>query len=236
MDEMKKQTIIIAGNIGAGKSTLVEYMKNHKLFRNFNCVQEFIDPSWRDLFYSERKRYTGPFEMSCLMGRRARYLTAKKGGQSVFFDRGLIESREIFVQNSFDEGFLSFEELEDYDKRFKKALDELGRTKHEITEWMEAVIVYLKTTPEICFERQKKRVEEKKDTGEVIPLEYFKRLHEYYERFILNIERVYHKWGLPETPHVLIIDATKHLSKDPQYLEETANRVFQKLDELNKPE
>jgi len=228
-----KTMIIIAGNIGAGKSTLLEHLKKNGKFQDFSFVKEFIDKSWRNLFYSDRKRYTGPFEMSCLMGRRARYLTAKRDNRTVFFDRGLIESREIFVQNSFDEGFLSFEELEDYDRRFKKALDEFGRTKEDIKEWMECLIVYLRTSPQTCYERQKKRIEEKKDFGEVIPLEYFERINGYYERFMGNIPEIYRKWGLPSSPHILVIYANKDMLENDKYLEETAQKIIDEINRIN---
>jgi len=226
---MADKVIIIAGNIGAGKTTLIEYIKNKK---SHSCVVEFIDKSWRDLFYSNRKRYSGPFEMSCLMGRKARFLNAKEDGNIVFFDRSLLEGREIFVQNSFDEGYLSFEEMEDYDKRLKKALDDLGRTKEDAEKWMESTIVYLKTSPEICFNRQSKRNSNEDETGkEIIPLSYFQRIHEYYQRFINNLDEVYKKWGLPGKPKVVVIDASKDMNSEEKYLEE----IFQKImEEVNK--
>jgi len=224
---MAKKVIIIAGNIGAGKSTLVKYI-NQK--GNFKCIQEFIDKSWRDLFYSNRKRYTGPFEMSCLMGRKARYLNAKNENSFIVFDRGLIEAREIFVQNSFDEGFLSFADLQDYDTNLKKALDELGRNKEDSERWRESIIVYLKAPPRVCFERQNKRMMEKGDKGEMIPLEYFERIHKYYERFMLNIDETYRRWGLISMPKLLIIDASQDIEKNPQYLERTYQLIRDSLD------
>ncbi len=225
---MAKNVVIISGNIGAGKSTLVGYLKEKG---NFLCIPEFVDRTWRDHFYTDRKNYTSYFEKSCLMARIARHLTAKKHKGIVVFDRGLVDAREVFVQNSHDEGFLSFKQLNSYDHDLREALDSLGRTKEEASQWMETLIVYLRTSPKVCFERQNKRKNSKGETGgEIIPLEYFERIHQYYERYISRIEKVYRKWGLPIRPKLLVIDATKDISKHPEYLESIYKKIKIALD------
>ena len=219
---MAKNVVIISGNIGAGKSTLAKYIDEKE---SFICIPEFIDRSWRDHFYVDRKNYTFYFEKSCLMARVARHITAKKDQGTVFFDRGLIEAREVFVQNSHDEGFLTFKQMNSYDFELKEALDHLGRTKEEAPQWMESIIVYLKTSPEVCFERQRIRNLNKDNGNEIIPLEYFQRLHEYYEKFMNSLPEIYKKWGLPFSPKVLVIDASKDISQDQQYLEQTFKKI-----------
>ena len=219
---MAKNVVIIAGNIGAGKSTLVNYLKQRG---NFLCVPEFIDKTWRNHFYADRKSYTAYFEKSCLMGRIARHITAKKHPGMVIFDRGLIEAREIFVQNSHDEGFLSFKQLNSYDHELREAIDYLGRTDEDAKQWMETLIVYLRAPPKLCFERQKLRVQQLKDEKELIPLEYFERIHEYYEKFITNSENVYKKWGIRHGPRIITIDASQHISQNPQYLEDIYKKI-----------
>lgn len=220
---MAKNVVIISGNIGAGKSTVVNYLQQKG---NFLCIPEFVDKTWRDHFYADRKSYTSYFEKSCLMARIARHITAKKHPEIVFFDRGLIDGREVFVQNSHDEGFLSFKQLNSYDHDLREALDSLGRTKEETGQWMETLIVYLRAPPKVCFDRQKVRKSSKGETGgETIPLEYFERIHNYYERFISRIEYIYKKWGLPVKPKLLVIDASQDISKNPQYLEEIYRKI-----------
>jgi deoxyadenosine/deoxycytidine kinase len=224
---MAKIVITIEGNIGSGKSTLTDYIKQNS---RYHTIQEFIDESWRDLFYSNRKRYTSYFEKSTLSGRIARHVTSKENDGIFVFDRSLIAGREVFVQNSFDEGYLSFWDLKDYDNVLKNALDnDLGRTKEEYKKWGEKLIVFLDASPKICYERQKKRVKEKSHDGEIIPSDYFKRLDSYYKNFINNLPKVFQKWGLPSYPKLLKIDASRDISRDKNYLRMTLRCIKNEL-------
>lgn len=224
---MAKNVVIISGNIGAGKSTLTDYLQKRE---KSLCIPEFVDPSWLEHFYADRKSYTAYFEKSCLLARIARHIKAKGEIGTVFFDRGLIESREIFVQNSFDEGYLSHRELNGYDFELKEALDtRLGRTEHDSKKWLERLVVYMDAPAKLCYDRQKERAMKKGDKSEVIPLEYFDRLEERYMSFISKIDQIYKKWGLPSTPKVLRINATRDISTDKNYLEETADEIMAEL-------
>jgi thymidylate kinase len=99
---------------------------------------------------------------------------------------------------------------------------------------MEVLIVYLKTDPKTCYERQKKRIEEKKDFGEVIPLEYFERIHGYYEGFMNHLPEVYQKWGLPMTPQLLVVDANRDIENDSAYHEEAAQMILNRIAEVSR--
>lgn len=227
---MAKIVITIEGNIGSGKSTLTDYSQKNS---SYHAIQEFIDESWRDLFYSDRKRFTSYFEKSMLFGRIARHVASKENDGIFIFDRSLIAGREVFVQNSFDEGYLSFLDLEDYDNVLKNALDNnLGRTAEEYKKWGEKLMVFLDAPPEVCYERQKKRVKEKGHNGEIIPLDYFKRLDSYYKNFINNLPKVFQKWGLPTYPKLLKIDATRDISKDKRYLQMTLEKITKEVKKL----
>ncbi|MFC1685843.1 deoxynucleoside kinase [Nanoarchaeota archaeon] len=226
---MANKVTIITGNIGSGKSTLADYIGKQG---DFLCIPEFIDKAWRDHFYEDRKGMTAYFEKSCLMGRIARHVTAKKTKGTVFFDRGLIEAREIFVQNSFDEGYMTHEELSGYDLELKRGLDKLGRTKGDLDKWMESTIVYLEAPPEVCYQRQFKRNKTKDETGgEKIPREYFQRINSYYKKLMTSegLKKAYNKWGLSNTPGLVTINASRDFTKngnelDEDYLKETFDR------------
>ena len=95
---MAKYVVLIEGNICAGKTTLVNYINHHSnLFEEFlgdgeefRMIVEFIDHSWLQLFYRDRKKYTSWFEKSCLIGRIGRHFVAREHNGIVFFDRGML--------------------------------------------------------------------------------------------------------------------------------------------------
>lgn len=96
---MAKLVILIAGNICAGKSTLINYLQENKdLFSNvldndeeLRTINEFIDPESLKLFYKDRRKYSSIFEFSCLSGRIVRHSVAEHHNGIVLFDRGIIE-------------------------------------------------------------------------------------------------------------------------------------------------
>ena len=106
---MAKHVILIEGTICAGKTITVEYLKNNKeQFNQFlengehvTTLSEFVDPIGVELFYHDRKKYSGIFEDSCRMGKLNRHLKAKEGSGIYIFDRGMIGGAETFSKNSF---------------------------------------------------------------------------------------------------------------------------------------
>ncbi len=232
---MAKLVILIAGNICAGKTTLLNYLKeNSNVFSKFlqedeelKTVKEFIDPDSLELFYKDRKRYTSIFEFSCLMGRIVRYSLAEQQKGIVIFDRGIIEGAETFVKNSYNEECLSNKDYEDYINKMQTLFDDLLRNSDQ-KKWLEQIIVYLRVSdPEILQERQKKRATK----GETIPIEYLKDLNNCYENYFANIKSVYEKYGL-NYPKVIEIDASKDIKENENHLQECANRIIEAVGEI----
>lgn len=229
---MAKLVILIAGNICAGKTTLLKYLQEHtNLFDKFlsegeelKTVKEFIDLDSLELFYKDRKRYTSIFEFSCLMGRIVRYSLADCTKGIVIFDRGIIEGAETFVKNSYNEECLSNKDYEDYINKMQTLFDDLLRNSDQ-KKWLEQIIVYLRVSDsEILQERQRKRATK----GETIPLEYLKDLNTCYENYFANIKAVYERYGL-NSPRVIEIDASKDIEKDENYLKECAEKIIKEV-------
>ncbi len=223
--------VLIEGNICAGKTTLIKYIEEHKdLFAEFlpengsvKTIVEFIDHSWLKLFYKDRKKYSSWFEKSCLIGRIGRHFVAKEHKGLVFFDRGMLGGALTFCKNSFDEGYLRYDQWNEYLQMLRSGLDDLDRS--EQGRWLEQLIVYLQVKDvDTLIRRQKTRATE----GEIIPREYLERINALYEDFINNVDRIYPEYGL-RPPDVLIIDGSVEFLNEEAYLKYIVDSIIQRI-------
>ena len=217
---MAKYIILVEGNICAGKTTLVNYINEHRSQfeeflgegEEFRTIVEFIDHSWLQLFYRDRLKYTSWFEKSCLIGRIGRHFVAKAHQGIVFFDRGMLGGASTFCRNSFEEGFLRYNQWMEYQQMLRSGLDDLDRTAQG--EWLEQLLIYLKVDDVEVLQRRNRI----RDTeGEDIPAGYLARIGDLYERFIVNIEEIYNDYGL-KPPRVLTVDASVDFLQDESHL------------------
>ncbi len=230
---MAKAVILIAGNICAGKTTLLEHLgRNRHLFAPFlsdgesiETIPEFIDEESRQLFYRNRKKGTFWFELNCLAGRIVRYAKAKEHKGIVVFDRGMIEGMFTFARNSLQAGYLSHTQFQLCRRVLLDALDELGRNPEEQQQWLERLIVYLRVkNVKTFYERYNKRENER------LSLEYLQQINERYEDFMENIERYYKRCKVAP-PDVLMIDASADMQEQPDYLDDCMRRIVCKMSE-----
>ncbi|XP_054435328.1 thymidine kinase 2, mitochondrial isoform X2 [Pteronotus mesoamericanus] len=79
------------------------------------------------------------------------------------------------------------------------------------------LIVYLRTTPETCYQRLKQRCREEE---KVIPLEYLNAIHHLYEEWLI-------KGGLfPVTAPVLVFEADHNMQKMLELFEQNRDRIL----------
>ncbi len=213
---MADYVIVVAGNICAGKSDLVNYISDNT---NFKKELEFIDHEAGKLFYLDRKAHSRIFESSNRINRIVRHMKAKNDSGTYVFDRGLIEGAETFCRNSFEEGYLSHRDYQRYIDDVKEALDDLDRTQQD--RWLERLIVRLQVKDvTILQQRQRNR----NTNYEHIPEGYLKRINELYDRFFDNLDEIYSGYGV-ETPRVMSVDASVDFTLDNGYHSGVLRRI-----------
>ena len=166
---MAARFIAIAGNIGAGKSTMVGFLS-----RKFNLcpLYEPVDqnPYIAD-FYNDMRRWAFNSQIFYLSAKYALHLEAQKSEKRVILDRTIYEDAEIFVEN--------LRRRRGIDKRDYETYMDLYHTIRQELQPPDLVI-YLR-----CSVRGvRRRIKNRGRASEMaIPLSYIQRLHAQYEEW-----------------------------------------------------
>ncbi len=200
---MTKYFITIAGNIGVGKSTLVQLLSERV---DWEPVYEAVteNPYLAD-FYQDMRRWAFQSQIFFLSRRLQQHHTLLQQPNSIIQDRSVYEDAEIFARNLFEQGDMSPRDWSCY-------LD-LYKTLTMLLQPPDLVI-YLKASVDTLRRRisQRGRGYEKG-----IQVDYLSRINEYYDNWAANFNH---------SP-VLIID-TNNLNY-VQY-EEHLEQIWQKIE------
>lgn len=175
--------ISIEGNIGSGKSTIVSYLKQFSK-KQFIFIQEPVD-EWSSIcdkkgesilshFYRDSKKYSFQFQMMAYISRLNLLRTVIKENPNavIITERCLYTDKFVFAKMLYDKEDMTDIEYTIYNKWFSSFIDDIEPCG----------IIYIKTTPETCYERIIKR----NRTGESIPLEYLESCHSYHDKWLTN--------------------------------------------------
>lgn len=165
-----RRYIAVAGNIGAGKSSIVDFLSQH-----FG-IQPFFEPNednpYLEDFYRDMARWSFHSQLYFLSAKFRLHKQLDASPQHVIQDRTIWEDAEIFAQNLFQQGTMSARDWQTYRNLYESIQDEL-RTPD--------VMIYLRCPPRTVRRRIAQRGREMEQN---IPTAYIKRLHTLYERWI----------------------------------------------------
>lgn len=181
---MVLKLVTIQGNIGSGKSTIVHKLKDKYGYKSNICfLQEPVD-IWEkitdefgtpilSLYYDNQEKYAFSFQMMAYISRLQLLKKAVEDGYDIIIsERSLETDKHIFAKMLYNENKIKHVEYQIYLKWFDE-FHKMFPKEH---------IVYIKTTPEIAYNRVNKRARE----GENIPIEYLEKCHKYHEDWITN--------------------------------------------------
>ncbi|MDO4728723.1 MAG: deoxynucleoside kinase [Bacteroidota bacterium] len=177
--------IAVAGNIGAGKTTLTKLLaKNFKWEPHFEDV---VDNPYLDDFYHQMDRWSFNLQIYFLNSRFRQILQIRKSGKKVIQDRTIYEDAYIFAPNLHDMGLMSLRDFENYTSLFETMESMISAPD---------LLIYLKSSVPNLVGQIHKRGREYENA---ISIDYLSRLNDRYEEWI----RTYTKGKL------LIIDVDK---------------------------
>jgi deoxyadenosine/deoxycytidine kinase len=178
----------IDGNIGSGKSTI--YASLQDLYKDNDAVIFVPEPvsQWEkikdnvgktmlQLFYANQEKYAFAFQMMAYISRLSilrRIIEENKvNGRNIVIitERTLYTDKYIFAKMLFDQGKIEDVEYQIYLTWFDEFAKDFPLNN----------VIYVKTSPQKCYERVHKRAREGE---EIIPLAYLEDCHMYHEEFL----------------------------------------------------
>ena len=166
--------VAIAGNIGAGKTTLCE-----QLGKQFGWEVHFEstdnNPYLSD-FYNDMKRWSFNLQVFFLHNRYQQILSILSGDKTVIQDRTIYEDAYIFAPNLHDMGLMTTRDFNNYFELFKTMSSQIQAPD---------LLIYLRASIPTLVEHIHSRGREYEWN---MSLDYLKRLNERYERWIGNYD------------------------------------------------
>jgi deoxyadenosine/deoxycytidine kinase len=107
-----KKFVIVAGNIGVGKSTLVSLLSQRLGWQPF--YEPVADNPYLADFYSDMPRWSFQSQVFFLANRLRLHNELLSHPASVVQDRSVYEDAEIFARNLYNQGFLSERDFNTY--------------------------------------------------------------------------------------------------------------------------
>ncbi|XP_043840215.1 thymidine kinase 2, mitochondrial [Dromiciops gliroides] len=207
-----KLMICIEGNIASGKTTCLEY------FSKTTDIEVLTEPvsKWRNvrghnplaLMYQDASRWGITFQTYVQLTMLDQHTTPQISPVRMM-ERSIHSAKCIFVENLYKSGKMPEVDYAVLSEWFDWIVKNINVSVD--------LIVYLRTSPETCYERLKMRCREEE---KVIPLEYLEAIHQQYEEWLI-------KQTLFKVPSpVLVIEADQDMQKMLKLYEQNRDHIL----------
>lgn len=165
----------IAGNIGAGKTSLAELLSKHYKWEPH--FEDVIDNPYLDDFYVHMERWSFNLQVYFLNSRFRQLMSFNGSEKSVVQDRTVYEDAYIFAPNLHAMGLMNQRDFNNY-----LSLFELMESMIKAPE----LLIYLRSSIPNLVNKIHKRGREYENS---ISIEYLSRLNERYEAWVSTYDK-----------------------------------------------
>ena len=179
----------IDGNIGSGKSRLIcELQKNKAFGKNIVFIQEPVqiwnkikDGEGRTIienFYKNKLKWAFSFQIMAYISRlvQLKKIIRENPKSILITERCTYTDRFVFAKMLYNDGMINDIDMKKYLMWFDEFMKDIPIKG----------FIYVKTSPQKCFERVKKRNRK----GEIIPIKYLEKCHIYHQDWLINEQNI----------------------------------------------
>ena len=200
--DKKIKHVAVAGNIGAGKTSLCDNLSTHF---NWDVHYEDADPNpYLADFYNDMTRWSFNLQIYFLNSRYQQLLNIHRGEQTVIQDRTIYEDAFIFAPNLHDMGLMTKRDFDNYFTLFQTMVSQINPPD---------LLIYLRAgIPTLVNHIQSRG----RDYEGNMSLDYLKRLNTRYDNWIDSYS---------DGPLLIINADDVDFMKNPEDLGQIVNQV-----------
>ncbi|QED37939.1 deoxynucleoside kinase [Antarcticibacterium arcticum] len=167
--------VAIAGNIGAGKTTLTKLLAKH--YKWEPQYEDVLENPYLEDFYNKMERWSFNLQIYFLNSRFRQILQIRESGKKIIQDRTIYEDAHIFAPNLHAMGLMPNRDFENY-----KSLFDLMESVVQGPD----LLIYLRSSIPNLVSQIHKRGREYENS---ISIDYLSRLNERYEAWVHNYDK-----------------------------------------------
>ena len=167
--------VAIAGNIGAGKTTLTKLLAKH--YKWEAQLEDVVDNPYLDDFYNQMERWSFNLQVYFLNSRFRQVNQIQQSGKDIIQDRTIYEDAFIFAPNLHAMGLMTNRDFENYSSLFQ-LMESFVKGPD--------LLIYLRSSIPNLVAQIHKRGREYENT---ISIDYLSRLNERYEAWISKYDK-----------------------------------------------
>lgn len=203
--------IAVAGNIGAGKTTLTRLLAKH--FRWEAQFEDVVDNPYLDDFYTQMERWSFNLQIYFLNSRFRQILQIRESGKTIIQDRTIYEDAYIFAPNLYAMGLMTNRDFENYSSLFE-LMENLVQPPD--------LLIYLRSSIPNLVSQIHKRGREYENS---ISIDYLSRLNERYEAWAAQYDKG--KFLIIDVDKLNFVDSPEDLGDVIQKIDAELNGLFE---------
>ncbi|MFH0989212.1 MAG: deoxynucleoside kinase [bacterium] len=174
-NEAKSLFVAVAGNIGAGKSSLTRLLAKEFGWRPY--FESVDDNPYLPDFYTDMRRWSFHLQIYFLANRFKNHKQMVECGEPVIQDRSIYEDAEIFARNLYDIGKMDQRDYDNYVSLF-----------HVMTDYLKSphLMIYLRASVDTLVDQISRRG---RSFEQAIERKYLEQLNKHYEDWISRYNR-----------------------------------------------